>query len=125
MAMRSLLRYYHRDTQPGAVHSIALKSVVSLCGKSRIETVFKRLLSPGVCSEHSPQHAAMLLIYEFPVLVGNAGNRPFRSLGLLVHRPSERTEELSELLLDRHPVKEVGCTLLDRKVRILIVRCLV
>ena len=107
------------DPQPGRVHRIVLQGVVGLRGKRGIQAVFQRLPSPWVCAEHGPEHTSVLVLDEIAVFVGDgyAVGRHF-----LVHRPSQRAQQLSQFLIHRHPLDEVVRPFLRRAACIFIHR---
>ena len=117
--VRRLLGEDDGDSQPGRVHRITLQGVVRLRGEGRIQAVLQRLPGPRVRAEHGPEHAAVLVLDEIAVFVGDghAVGRHF-----LVHRPPQRAQQLSQFLIDRHPPDEIVRPLLRRAACIFIHR---
>ena len=119
VAVRRFFGQDDRDAEAAVFDRVALQGVIGLGGQGRIEAVFQGLAGPGVCPERRPQHAAVLLVDEFPEGFRFRHDGLFRSR-LFIHRPAERADDLSDLLLGRHASQEVRSPFLAAPARIFI-----
>ena len=115
--VRRLFRQHDGDTQPGRIHRVPLQGVVRLRGERGIEPRLERLLRPRIGAENGPEHASVLVLDEIPVGVGD-GDAVGRHL--VVHRPAQRAQQLSQFLIDGHPFEEVVRALFGGAARVLV-----
>ena len=122
MPVRRFFGQKDGNAQAGGVHGVALEGVVCLHGQLRVQAVLQGLAGPGIGPESAPEHAAVLFLDEFPVIVGDAH---FIGSHLFVHGPAQRAQELPQLLLHGHAADQVVGPLIGRKGGIFIrLRCL-
>ena len=115
--VRGLLGQHDGNAQPRRVHRIPLQGVVRLRGEGGVQPRLQGLLRPWVGAENGPEHASVPILDEIPVGVGD-GDAVRRHL--VVHGPAQRAAQLSQLLVDGHPLQEVVRPLLRAAVGILV-----
>ena len=97
------------NSQTGVIHCIALNLVEGFGSQARIQACDEGLLGPGVGAQHSPQRAQRLGIHALLEQRRDVNLVAF----FLIHRPTERTQQLTHLFVQGHLRQQDFDTLLN------------
>ena len=102
--VRGFLGQDDGNAQAGGIHGIALQGVVGPGGKPGIQAVLQGFAGPGIGPESGPEHASVLLLDEFSVLIRDAD---LAVRHFFIHGPAQRAQQLPQLFFHRHAGNQV------------------